>query len=259
MEKEKFGKFISNRRKEKGLTQKELASIIHISDKAISKWERGLSLPDIEMLEVLAVSLDVTIVELLKGERQETKEEQTEKLVLDTIQISKEEKKRWKKKRFLYWIILIIVLILVIWFWLYITTPKLSLDLKYTQEYIPHISNIKGEVNSEYFLSISPDFAIGANKYGYAVFKDPEKAFKTLKKKYKRGIKLIEKEFKKDYCKTSLSKRNFICYGNLGWQVTARTKEEIEEARFVSSFIDIYKSSFSQDTLYKMLQGSLFY
>lgn len=48
MDKEKMGKFISEARKKKGLTQKDLASIIYISDKAVSKWERGLSFPDIE-------------------------------------------------------------------------------------------------------------------------------------------------------------------------------------------------------------------
>ncbi|MDE5539660.1 MAG: helix-turn-helix domain-containing protein, partial [Bacilli bacterium] len=89
MEKEKIGKFISEVRKEKGLTQKELARKIYISDKAVSKWERGLSFPDIELLEDLASVLDVSIVELLKGEKLKKLESETENLIIDTIELTK--------------------------------------------------------------------------------------------------------------------------------------------------------------------------
>ncbi len=51
---QKFGAFVAMLRKEKGYTQKELAERLFLSDKAVSKWERGLSLPDIALLEPLA-------------------------------------------------------------------------------------------------------------------------------------------------------------------------------------------------------------
>lgn len=54
MDNEKFGEFIKKLRKEKGITQKELGEKLNITDKAISKWERGLSFPDITMLNILA-------------------------------------------------------------------------------------------------------------------------------------------------------------------------------------------------------------
>ena len=66
---QKFGGFVAALRKEKGYTQKELAEKLFLSDKAISKWERGLSLLDIALLEPLADILGVTVAELLKGER----------------------------------------------------------------------------------------------------------------------------------------------------------------------------------------------
>lgn len=69
MEKEQFGLFVSQLRKEHGMTQKELGEKLNITDKAISKWERGLSYPDICMLEDLSKALDVTIVELLDGKQ----------------------------------------------------------------------------------------------------------------------------------------------------------------------------------------------
>ena len=63
----KIGNFIAEKRKEKGLTQKELAEKIGVTDKAVSKWERGLGCPDVSILEVLASTLDVSILEILKG------------------------------------------------------------------------------------------------------------------------------------------------------------------------------------------------
>ena len=69
MEKDKLGKFVAELRKEKNMTQKELAEKLHLTDKAISKWERGLNYPDISVLEPLAEILEVSVMELLKGER----------------------------------------------------------------------------------------------------------------------------------------------------------------------------------------------
>ena len=57
---ERFGKFILGLRKEKGLTQKELAERLYISDKAVSKWERSLSMPDIALLIPLSQMFGVT-------------------------------------------------------------------------------------------------------------------------------------------------------------------------------------------------------
>ena len=54
MEHEKIGAFISLLRKEKGLTQKELAAQLNVTDKAVSKWERGLCYPDISLLSPLS-------------------------------------------------------------------------------------------------------------------------------------------------------------------------------------------------------------
>ncbi len=68
-ESEEIGLFIAEKRKDLGLTQKELGKKINVSDKTISKWERGVNLPDILMLSPLSEALDVTITELLTGEK----------------------------------------------------------------------------------------------------------------------------------------------------------------------------------------------
>lgn len=64
---DKIGKFIQEKRKAKKLTQKELALKVGVTDKAISKWERGQGCPDVSILEVLSRELDCSILELLKG------------------------------------------------------------------------------------------------------------------------------------------------------------------------------------------------
>lgn len=69
MDNTKTGALIKALRKEKGMTQKELADLLHITDRAVSKWERGLSAPDIALLEPLAKALDVSVLDLINGER----------------------------------------------------------------------------------------------------------------------------------------------------------------------------------------------
>lgn len=66
-----FGAFIARLRKEMGLTQKELADRLNVTDKAVSKWETGKGFPDVKLLEPLAQALGVSLVELIQGKRQE--------------------------------------------------------------------------------------------------------------------------------------------------------------------------------------------
>ena len=75
MEAKKFGQFIAGIRKEKKMTQAELAGKIHVTDKAISRWERGLGFPDIQTLEPLAQALGISVLELMRSERQETEKQ----------------------------------------------------------------------------------------------------------------------------------------------------------------------------------------
>ncbi len=68
----KIGQFIAELRKDQKLTQKDLAAQLHITDKAVSKWERGLSCPDITLLTSVADILGVTTGELLNGQRSQS-------------------------------------------------------------------------------------------------------------------------------------------------------------------------------------------
>lgn len=116
MDKEKMGKFVAQLRKEKKMTQKELAEKLFLTDKAISKWERGLSFPDISVLEPLAEVLEVSVLELLEGERvtqeQAMTREDAERLIDQSITISDAEISR--KHVVNKTIILIITLLLML-------------------------------------------------------------------------------------------------------------------------------------------------
>lgn len=82
----KMAQFISELRKEKKLTQKELAEQLGVTDKAVSKWERGLSCPDISLLSKLSHELGVTTSELLNGEKAEPSAPEVEAMVEATLQ-----------------------------------------------------------------------------------------------------------------------------------------------------------------------------
>lgn len=98
LDKEKFGAFVAALRKERGLTQKELAGRLYVSDKAVSKWERGLSLPDVTLLTPLAEALGVSVTELLECRHLELaapmEPEQVEALVQRTLCLSAQERPR---------------------------------------------------------------------------------------------------------------------------------------------------------------------
>lgn len=67
MDPKRTGEYIRESRKNKGLSQKELADRLNITDKAVSKWERGISFPDISMLIPLSEILNITLYDLLTG------------------------------------------------------------------------------------------------------------------------------------------------------------------------------------------------
>ena len=107
IDREAFGAFVAAQRKEKGYTQKELADRLFVSDKAVSKWERGLSLPDISILVPLSEALGVTVMELLQGRRIEAERKEdfklgfteVEQLVKRAVTFSEEETPEERKQR----------------------------------------------------------------------------------------------------------------------------------------------------------------
>jgi len=100
---ERFGAFLTELRKQKDFTQKELAQRLFVSDKAVSKWERGLSMPDVALLIPLAELLGITTTELLSGQHIDEPDrlnvQEVEKLVSGAIGLSAKEQQQQSKSR----------------------------------------------------------------------------------------------------------------------------------------------------------------
>lgn len=112
--------------------------------------------------------------------------------------------------------------------------------LLYSKEYMPGTGNIKGDVDTQSYLAISEKFEIGANHYGYAVFKHPEQAFEELKHLYPEGIALIQNTYHLE----PLSHNTYPLYGVYGWQTLTGSPEAQQQAKFITRFFDIYENSF---------------
>lgn len=90
MDPKSFGAFIADCRREQGMTQAELARRLNVTDKAVSRWERGVGFPDILSLESLADALGISVLELMRSERNEAQEEtrKAEEAVRDTLTLA---------------------------------------------------------------------------------------------------------------------------------------------------------------------------
>ena len=113
MDQIKIGKFIADRRKIKNLTQMQLAEKLGITDKAVSKWERGFSLPDVSIMLSLCDILEININELLSGEEiiVEERNEKNEELMLELArEIERKNKTVWTSM----WVILAVCMIAII-------------------------------------------------------------------------------------------------------------------------------------------------
>ena len=96
MDQIKIGKFISDERKRKGYTQKQLSEKLEISDKTISKWERGNGFPEVSLLLPLCNELEITVNELLSGERvsEEDYLKKAEENMVNLVKEAQESKKK---------------------------------------------------------------------------------------------------------------------------------------------------------------------
>ena len=93
MDKVKMGTFIREQRMILGLTQQQLAERLHVTNKAVSRWETGNAYPDIALLDNLAVTLSVSVEELCRGEKIAMPSSDANSLLTDVITEAKQQKK----------------------------------------------------------------------------------------------------------------------------------------------------------------------
>ena len=180
MEKETLGAFVCELRKEKQMTQKEMAEKLGITDKAISKWERGLSYPDISMLEPIAELLDVSVMELLQGQRIQKETtltvQEAQKMVDDSLILSDSEihRKHIRSKT----VILLGCVLLMFLVSLLLNIYNLMQQKQQNKELTP-------QTNSEPYETVQ-------DENGNEVFKDPDKALLQMQKE---SLDMLPKEW----------------------------------------------------------------
>ena len=110
MDQKKIGSFLKELRKEKGITQEQFAENLNVSGRTVSRWETGTNMPDISLLVDIAEFFDVSIPEIINGERKSEimeKEVKEQTLALEMLSELKKTTKRW----FVVSIILLIALV----------------------------------------------------------------------------------------------------------------------------------------------------
>ena len=100
MDAKKLGQFIAQLRKEQNMTQADLARKLQVTDKAVSKWERGIGLPDINSIEPLAEALGVTVLEIMRSEKipvEDVTPESASAMIADAFDLAKAQRKQERK------------------------------------------------------------------------------------------------------------------------------------------------------------------
>ena len=167
MDYEKIGKFIYELRKEKQITQKELADILSVTTQAVSKWERGLGCPDISLLRPIADYFHISIGELLNGEKINQKEmlEKVDDILMKNLETMQEKRK--KDRILLISIVIGILLLFMVFSSNLIISNKVILLLLITSMicYLPMIVEKKFKIR---YLSILLLLLIGM--FGVDIF-----------------------------------------------------------------------------------------
>lgn len=116
MDQIKIGKFILECRKKENLTQSQLAEKLSVSDRAVSKWENGRSMPDTSIMLDLCNILNITVNDLLCGERvtMENKNEKLEQTLLETVKQKEEADRRLLKLEWVIGILSVLILLIPI-------------------------------------------------------------------------------------------------------------------------------------------------
>lgn len=105
MSQEKMGKFIAELRKEKNMTQEQLAEKIGVTDKSISRWENGKTIPDLSIIIILSDLFNVEISELLNGRKMSVKELQNKRNLINNLieyELNKNTEKRKRASKIIF-------------------------------------------------------------------------------------------------------------------------------------------------------------
>lgn len=194
MNQEKIGKFIAKKRKEKNMTQAELASKLNVTDRAVSHWENGRRLPDVSLFKSICEIFDISLSELMNGEMIDKDIlKRTEENVIDTLNNNKINKK--KMKIIIYSLCILLLIILFILF----KSIYHKIDIEY---FTINNSDVK-ELNKVFRYNNRNIYYYGIDN---AMFCDKNDNCYSLKESIKK--KQITFDKFKSYLDTELSREN---------------------------------------------------
>ena len=115
MDQKKIGSFLKELRKEKGLTQEQLAERLKVSSRSVSRWETGNNMPDLSILVELSDFYNLDIKEIIDGERKsENMEKETKDTLLKVAEYSQLEKKMMKRKILIFTIVAVVLMVVAL-------------------------------------------------------------------------------------------------------------------------------------------------
>lgn len=206
MDQKKIGRFICSLRKEKQLTQEQLAEKLGVSINAVSKWERGLSFPDVSLYKDLCKELDINIEELINGEKSKSSTAK-EKAILNVVKTNKNEK---KKKNIIIIVFTLLITLLIIFGLIIYKYKSREVEDFYERNY--QLTFVARDVEAFFkyrFGDVYPDFYggmyISDDSYNLIVQiveeKIPEKG--TMEYYYYNKLSTVDERIKLEYVKYS--------------------------------------------------------
>ena len=156
MDSKKIGNLIAEARKTKNMTQKELAIRLHITDKAVSKWERGVSIPDIALIIPISDLLDISVYELLGGEmKKEIPKKEVEEIIKNSVNKSINDNKLKVKIQNTIILVLSIIIVLFASFFAFEYLSRKTNIIRYLLDPYIKAENVKINDYEKYNLKIT--------------------------------------------------------------------------------------------------------
>ncbi len=145
----------------------------------------------------------------------------------------------WKKR--LLFVAKCLLVLLLLWLAFFLIRTQPTPGYGYSQEYLAGTGNCRGNVDVEYFESLGPEFAIGANRDGYAVFKNPRAVMWAIYRDYRPGLKVL--------MENGLYFPVFGvvvqgCTSGLSMDLKSSSTEGLKQAKQICGIMDIYENSF---------------
>ena len=241
MNQEKIGKFIQEKRKEKNLTQEQLAEKMGVSINAVSKWERGLSFPDVSLLKKLCQELNISIEELINGEK-DTSNEAREKAIIKVVQAKNKTKRKLRKTIAFSVIIIILIIIISVFFY---KDKNSELEEYYERNYQMSLVARNVEAYFKYrYDKKYPDYYGGmyisndANYLIIQIVKDNIPESDTIDFYYYNELFTVDKAIKVEYVNNSYNDLEKVYNTIIDYLKNNKPMED-----FNSVYIDVYQNS----------------